>query len=310
MNEPLAPASSDGNEGRVNREGDQLWALWTASRPDQLLLIIGVYALGVAVARGYGARVDPATVAVGLAALLPAAVAVHYANEYADHETDRLTTPTPFSGGSGALRVTGLPPALLGRASVGAVAAAGLVAVVALAVGLLDTVAVTLLAGITTLGVGYSVGPALSRRGLGELDNSLLGGVVLPHYGAAVVGPFDLTVCLAVVPFSLVVFCNLLATQWPDRRADAAVGKDTLPVRLSQRRLRGLYLATAVLAVASLVLLAGPVLPLPVALASLAAFPFLLWGAATFARNEDPFPTVAAMVVLAVSQLAAWLWVG
>jgi 1,4-dihydroxy-2-naphthoate octaprenyltransferase len=284
--------------------------LWVASRPEQVLLVAAVYALGVAVARGYGAAVEPLPALAGLVALVPTTVAVHYANEYADHETDRLTTPTPFSGGSGALRATGLPPALLGRATVAALAVAAVATLGLAALRAVDPVAVGLLALIAVLGVGYSLGPAFSRRGLGELDNSLLGGMVLPHYGAAVVGPFDLTTCLAVLPFSLVVFCNLLATQWPDRRADAAVGKATLPVRLSRRGVRRLYLLVAFIAAAALVLLTGPVLPLPVALASLAAFPFLLWGAATFARDENPLPSVAAMVVLAAAQLAAWLWVG
>jgi len=46
---------------------------------------------------------------VGLAALLPVSAGVHYANEYADYLTDRLTTRTLFSGGSGALAEMGLP---------------------------------------------------------------------------------------------------------------------------------------------------------------------------------------------------------
>ncbi|MFC7177211.1 prenyltransferase [Halosegnis marinus] len=175
--------------------------------------------------------------------------------------------------------------------------------------GPLSPVALALLVGIAVLGWQYSVGPlSLSRRGLGELDNSLLGGLVLPLYGAAVVASPDTAVALAVLPFALVVFCNLLATQWPDRRADAAVGKDTLAVRLSAAGIRRLYLLVALLAAVSLLLLAGGAVPTTVALASLSAAPLLLWGAATFPGR--PFPTVAAMVVLAVAQTAAWLWVG
>ncbi|MFC7235818.1 prenyltransferase [Halosegnis marinus] len=284
-------------------------ALWAASRPSQLLLIAAVYALGVAVARGMEATVAPAETAVGLLVLLPVAVSVHYANEYADHETDRLTDRTPVSGGSGALEATGLPREFLLRAGAVALAAGVGAAAAGWLAGPLSPVALALLVGIAVLGWQYSVGPlSLSRRGLGELDNSLLGGLVLPLYGAAVVASPDTAVALAVLPFALVVFCNLLATQWPDRRADAAVGKDTLAVRLSAAGIRRLYLLVALLAAVSLLLLAGGAVPTTVALASLSAAPLLLWGAATFPGR--PFPTVAAMVVLAVAQTAAWLWVG
>ncbi|WP_255150693.1 prenyltransferase [Halorarius halobius] len=289
----------------------RLRALWRMSRPAQLLLVVAVYALGVVIARGMGAPLALGPVAAGLLALLPVAASVHYVNEYADHETDRLTTRTPFSGGSGAVPELGVDRSLALRAAtatltVGTVAAVGL-----WVVGLLSDSALVLLALIAVLGWQYSVGPlALSRRGLGELDNALLGGVVLPHYGAATLAPPGLAVCLAVLPFALVVFCNLLATQWPDRRADAQVGKYTLPTRWSPRRLRRLYLLVAFLAFAGLVALAGGVLPPLVAAAGFLALPFLLWGAATFTRDERPLPTVAGMVVLAVAQLGAWLWVG
>lgn len=287
------------------------WALWKMSRPSQLLLIVAVYALGVAIARGLGAPLTPDTVLAGLLALLPVAASVHYVNEFADHETDRLTERTLFSGGSGALAATGLDRELALRAAiatlgVGTVLTAGL-----LFAGLLSAWMVGLLSLIALLGWQYSVGPlALSRRGLGEVDNALLGGLLLPHYGAAALAPPSLAVCYAVVPFTLLVFCNLLATQWPDRHADAKVGKRTLPTRWSPRRLRRVYLLTALLAFASLVALTGSVLPPLVATAGFLALPFLLWGAATFTRDEWPFPTVAGMVVLAVAQLAAWVWVG
>lgn len=79
------------------------------SRPAQLLLIALVYALGVAIAFAEGVALDVTELVVGLVALLPVAASVHYVNEYADYWSDRLTSRTPFSGGSGALAQTGLP---------------------------------------------------------------------------------------------------------------------------------------------------------------------------------------------------------
>ena len=288
-------------------------ALWAMARPSQLLLIAAVFALGVVVAVGTGHPFSRRAVLAGLAALLPTAASVHYANEYADRETDRLTTEsgtrTPFSGGSGALSRTGCSPRLardatLATGGLGALVAAGL-----FAAGLLPVLAAATLLAIALLGWSYSLPPAaLSRRGLGELDNALLGGLLLPYYGAATLGRPSPAVALAFVPFALLVFANLLATQWPDRWADAFAGKYTLPARWPPRRLRRLHLLSVVGAFALLPLLYGRVLPPIVALASLLALPFAAWGVLTFTRDERPFPTVAAMVVTAVAQLAAWCY--
>jgi 1,4-dihydroxy-2-naphthoate octaprenyltransferase len=282
-------------------------AVWRMSRPAQLALIVAVYALGVAIALGLGARLEPEAAVGGLLALVPTAASVHFANEWADYETDALAVRTPFSGGSGALRDLSLPPSVARDAAV----TAGSVALVCssglLVGGYLPSTAFVALAAIAVFGWGYSLPPlALSRRGLGELDNALLGGLVLPHYGAATQGAATLAVCAAVAPFTLLVFANLLATQWPDRRADAAVGKYTLPTRWSPRQLRRLHRLSVAAAFLLLPLLVGRVLPPVVGWASLAALPFGLWGALTYTHDERPLPTVAAMVVLAVSQLLAW----
>lgn len=308
-----APWTRDSIPDRVPRA----WTLWKAARPSQLVLVCLVYALGVGmVAAGFASPDDPgpldaeATVAAvgGLAALLPAAAAIHYANEYADYETDALTDRTPFSGGSGALHRTGLERRFLsvGLVSVLVVGTATTVAVAVL-VGL-PVAALGLLVGSTALGLAYSLPPvALVRRGgLGEVTNAVLGGFTLPLYGVAVVAPPGLEHALAVVPFTLVVACNLLATHWPDREADAAVGKRTLAVQWSPDRLRTAYAVLAVTAAVIVIVLAGRVLPVAVALAHLPALPFLAWGGAVLTRQRSPFPAVAAMVVLAASTTIAW----
>jgi 1,4-dihydroxy-2-naphthoate octaprenyltransferase len=137
-------------------------ALWRMSRPAQIALIILVFALGVAMAVARGGPVQPDRVGLGLAALLPIAASVHYANEYADVETDALAERTPFSGGSGALPDTGLPARLASRAALvsGAVGLAVLVAVVSpLASRPLGVIPAALLVGILLVGWQYSVGP-------------------------------------------------------------------------------------------------------------------------------------------------------
>jgi 1,4-dihydroxy-2-naphthoate octaprenyltransferase len=289
---------------------DRYRVLWAASRPSQLLLIAGVYALGAKIAAANGSTLSASTLAPGLAALLPVAVSVHYANEYADYETDALTDRTPFSGGSGALPGTDIDRRLVLRAAVGALALGSTLAVAFALAGRLPPAALALLAGIAVFGWQYSVGPLkLAWRGWGELDNAALGGLALPVYGAAVVdGPLA-RVALASIPFFLVVLLNLFATQWPDRDADGAVGKNTLAVQWPRRRLRRAYTAIAVGAAISVVALQPTVLPRPVALASAAAAPLVVVGALGYTKRRIPWPTVSAMVVLAVAQFLAWCWV-
>ncbi|WP_254838800.1 prenyltransferase [Natronomonas marina] len=301
----------------VRERAPRVWTLWTASRPAQLLLVVAVYALGVAIAAARGASPAESSVAAGLLSLLFVAAAIHYANEYADHDTDALTERTPFSGGSGALQATGLPRELVGRAAAVALTVGLAAAALFVSVGLLSTTAGGLLAVSALVGIEYSLPPlSFARRGLGELVNALLGGLALPCYGAAVVGGLDRAVALAVLPFALLVFVNLLETQWPDRHADADVGKDTLAVRWPPRRLRAAYALVTVAAFAVLLALtrdiaaATPdVVPWAVTLSTLPAMPLFAWGAVRYTRRETPYPAVVGMVVAAVLQLLAWTFV-
>ncbi|MBX0287242.1 prenyltransferase [Halomicroarcula sp. F28] len=290
--------------------GRQLRALWLAARPSQVALIALVYAHGVGMARALTtSAVSWPAVAVGGAALLPVALGVHYANEYADVKTDRLTERTPFSGGSGAVERTGVRRELLARAA-GVATLVGIGgAVASWWSGLLSVAALALLGSTAVAGLAYSLPPAaLIRRGVGELTNAALGGTLLPLYGVAVVGRVSATTVLAVVPFTVLVGCNLLSTHWPDREADAAVGKRTLAVRWSAPRLRRAYWLLAGVAVLLTIGLAGRVLPVPVVAAQALALPSLVWGGVVLTRQPSPFPAVSAMVLHAGASTAAWWW--
>jgi 1,4-dihydroxy-2-naphthoate octaprenyltransferase len=311
-------------------------ALAGMARLDQLALVCVVYAMGVLLgldgtapaasvagggetgpvtAAGDGTPIGPTTpvpstpegnVLPGLAALLAVALPVHYANEYADYETDALTNRTEFSGGSGALHATGLDRAFAGFALVGAAVVAAVALLAAAVVGLPVT-ALALLVVILVAGVAYSLGPRLAWRGFGELTNALLGGLALPLYGVAVTGsPVNAVDLATFLPFTAVVFANLLATQWPDRRADAHVGKRTLAVSQDVRTLRGLYGTAATLGVGGLLVLAGVDL-VPLALLAFATptAVLLVLGARRYGRVESPAVTVYAMVALAFAYVLA-----
>jgi len=293
----------------VNRPR-RLWALWLASRPSQVALIALVYALGIGMARTLTATTGSwTTVAVGGAVVLPVAVGVHWANEYADVETDRMTERTPFSGGSGAVERTGVERRVLVRGAALATLVGLAGAVAGWLTGRLSVAALALVLTIAVVGLAYSLPPvALVHRGVGELANAVLGGALLPLYGVAVAGHVTVATVLAVGPFTVLVGCNLLATHWPDREADAAVGKRTLAVRWSPGRLRQAYWLLATAAVVLTVVLWGRVLPGTVVAAQALALPPLVWGGAVLTRQRSPFPAVSAMVVHAGASTVAWWW--
>lgn len=278
------------------------------SRPDQVLLVVAVYGTGVAA----GAATNPvstlAGAAWGLAALVGVAVSVHMANEYADADTDAVTERTRFSGGSGALRDLGLDRRLPLR---GAWASAGAGVAVALLATLLDRLS-TIALGLVLLGLLggwlYSLGPrALSRHGWGEVANAVLGGWLLPLFGmAAVAGQVDVADLLLFVPFALVVFVNLLETQWADRHADLRAGKKTLVTRLSRRHVQALALASTLAAYGGLTVLVPDPVPVPVGAASLLALPFSVWAVVSMTHRR-PLPAVLAMLVMLTAVAAAWV---
>jgi 1,4-dihydroxy-2-naphthoate octaprenyltransferase len=206
------------------------WACYKMSRPSQLLLIAGVFIFGNIVAMATGSSFNFYAFLLGLLAVIPASASVHYANEYADYETDRLTERTAYSGGSGALKATGLPRRLALICAWAALAIGVVVVLVGWGAGLLNEAALAILALGTFFGWMYSLPPlALAWRGWGELLNASLGGVLLPIYGYSVqTGQVDAVILFASLPFGMLAFLNLLATTWPDREVDAAVGKGTL----------------------------------------------------------------------------------
>ena len=276
------------------------------SRPDQVLLVLAVYAVGwVAGSTGVlPARAPLSTSGAVLTALAVAAVAVgvHVVNEFADAGTDARTVRTRFSGGSGALSELGLPAAFALRVAVGGAAVAAALTALGLVAGRMTGLVALLLTLGLVGGWAYSVGPwPFSRHGWGEVVNALLGGLLLPATGAVVAGAAFGPAALAFLPFALLTFVNLLETQWADRDADRSSGKHTLASRLSATTLRRLGAAAAVTAYG----LSLVVLPWPVAVAGLVGAPLSAVGVHRLGRGS-PGPSVAAMVAVLLLQGAAW----
>ncbi len=101
---------------------------------------------------------------------------IHYANEFADYETDSLTRRTPFSGDSGALPESGLTPGMALKAAWLALFVGSVLGTLGMVLGLMSPTALAVLVWGAFWGWMYSLRPlALAWRGWGELDNAMLG---------------------------------------------------------------------------------------------------------------------------------------
>jgi 1,4-dihydroxy-2-naphthoate polyprenyltransferase len=266
------------------------------------------YSLGAAMGYGQHGVFDWGLFGLGLLITELTNLSAHYADEYADVDTDSLTRRTVFSGGSGMLPAGLLSPAwAIGAAATLAILSAGLTAWAIL------TGSLTLYAG-WIVGVGlfggwfYSMPPlAFERRGLGELDNALLGAVFMPLMGYTVqTGRPDLGAGMALLPTFFMVLVGLLAAHWPDRAADAAVGRRTLTGMLGSyvSVFHKLFIAFAY---GLTLLLAGRALPYPVVIATLLTLPAGLWAARSFGRQDSPVPSSLAMAFFIAAGAAGWM---
>lgn len=287
-------------------------ALWGMARPLIMLSVILVYGAGGLIARAAEYPLNAQAFGWGLAALLFVALSIHYVNEYADYQTDALTRRTPFSGGSGVLPSGDVPRILALQAGWLTLILGVIIAMMGIFTGILtiNTLIVLLIGAVG--GWMYSLPPLkLAWRGWGEVDNALLGGMLLPLYGYTVqTGRIDGWVMLACLPFTLLVFINLLATTWADREADSHAGKYTLATRLPMLSLRVIYGAVALLCFILLILLAGQTLPQRVAISGFVALPLVVWGGLRYTRIHSPHPTVFAMIIFLLAQMLLWFWVG
>ncbi len=285
-----------------------VFALWAMARPLIMVSVILVYVNGLLIARAHGYEFSWEKILWGLLALIPIAVSIHYTNEYADVETDALTHPTLYSGGSGILPKETVPRILALQAAWITLAIGFVIALLGYSLGFLSMEALICLVLGSLGGWMYSLPPMkLAWRGWGELDNALLGGLLLHSYGYVILGQqLTIEIIALCLPFTLLTFNNLLATTWADREADALVGKHTLATQLDIPQLRRLYTIVAITAFVSLFMLDSWIIPRTVVWASLLTLPVVIWGWRTYTRIHNPYPTSNAMVVLLLAQIIAW----
>lgn len=293
----------------------KLSALFGLIRPMILFGMLLVYFLGTAIAIGSGFEIDLRAVIWGLIAAGFCGASVNLVNEYADHETDALTTKTRYSGGSGVLpkgRVTRRFALIAGWVSM----VMGLVIFAAgIGAGVLNWTALGWLCVGTFSGWMYSLPPLrLAWNGFAEVANGFIGGMILPTFGYAVLAGSNgdyLRVLLACLPYGLLVTITAMATTYPDRDADRQVGKRTLATWMSIPNLRRVYLLVMLVSLVSLVVLLWTfILPPQVFATSLVILPALVLAYRAYTRDINPHATARAAMMLAFAQTAAWFWLG
>jgi 1,4-dihydroxy-2-naphthoate octaprenyltransferase len=247
-----------------------------ASRPAFLSVTAVAVLVGIANAALAGSPIRPALALATLLLALLAHAAGNLLNDWADagNGSDAINQARlfPFTGGS-----RFIDNGVMTRAEVGALART--LALSTITGGIL----LTLIVGPWLLALGaaglllawaYSAPPLwLVARALGELSIACAWLLVVIGADGVLRGVPAASAAVAGLPLALLVANILFVNQFPDREADAAVGKRTLVVRLGAERARG---GSAVLAVTAHGWLLGAVLvgALPsTALAALVAAP-------------------------------------
>ncbi|MEI7431874.1 MAG: prenyltransferase [Betaproteobacteria bacterium] len=224
---------------------------FAATRPAFLSVTFVGCLLGLSSAAFSGVLIEPALATVTLFFALMAHAGANVINDYYDAisgcDAANFERQFPFTGGSRfiqngiiSLRSTGL----FGYSLLAAVVPAGLWLT---AVSGLELILIGLFGLI--VGWSYSAPPLkLQSRGLGEF--AITAGWLLVVVGSDFVQrhTFSPVPVAAGLGFALLVANVLYINQFPDLKADASVGKNTMVVRLGFARARWGYVLIAVLA--------------------------------------------------------------
>ena len=263
-------------------EKTQLIALLKMGRFFILIAGLIAYSLGLSMAYNIQGFINPANAVIGLAILISATLVAHYANEYADVDTDTITRRTWFSGGSGVLPSKIVPRSWALNSALVLLGLTIILTILSFYFKYLPISGVLIVAIGLTGGWFYSMPPLrLERTSWGEIDNALLGGFLMPLIAyIPQTGGFNLKEIIILIPIVLAVFVNLLGVHWTDKKADETVGKKTMVVNLGKnvRSVHALFTGLIYATSAFLILL----IPLQIVIAVFLTIPFALWSIIKF----------------------------
>ncbi|MCB1958038.1 MAG: prenyltransferase [Rhodocyclaceae bacterium] len=255
-----APTLAADREPRPERFRSAPARYFAATRPAFLSITLVGCLVGLASAWRSGVAVAPLTALVTVLFALVAHAGVNVVNDACDAENggDAINSARlfPFTGGSRFIQngvISQRHMARFGAALLLSVIPAGLWLAWRSGPGLIAI-------GMAGLAIGwaYSAPPLkLMGRGLGEA--AIAAGWLLVVLGSDYVqrGQFAALPAIAGLSFALLVAALLYINEFPDREADATVGKRTLVVRLGVESARWGYLVLALVAYGWLVLQVG-----------------------------------------------------
>ncbi len=221
--------------GRLRRWSSRIMPWLRALRLQFYPMSWGAYTMG-ALAQAGTAAFSSAAYWWGYVCLFALEAATVFGNDYFDYHSDRRNRAAgPFNGGSRVLVDRHLSFAQLRHGMAVALAMALVAAVLAVQTGPRPGAVGALLLVVFPCTLGYTLPPLkLSHRGLGELDVAVSHSFMVLLLGHLLQGgswnapaPW-----LLALPLSLAVLPAIMLSGLPDRHADAAANKHTLPVKL------------------------------------------------------------------------------
>lgn len=289
-------------------------------RPKFLIYSLILQGLGAAAAGALGVKFSPWFFALAQVQITFAHLMTHYFNEYFDFETDsRNLSDTGWTGGSRVLVEGHFKPKIALITAL--IMVSGQIVLMFLLGSIYPNFAVGYPIGIAVIAVSwaYSAKPiALHSRGLGEFTVMIVLTCLTPLYGFVIqkgAGAYEAflhsPLLLALLPLCLSQYARMMIMNFPDREADAQVGKRTLVVALGPDLAAKVFSLLIVLTYLSLALMLSQGLPPSVAIAVALPAPAavylamsLLKGAWKYPEKLRKLPFIATLYVMATSLFA------
>jgi len=287
---------------------DQIFGLIKMGRPFVLVAGIIAYLVGLSMAYYELKTLDVTKAIVGLIVLTTGTLMGHYADEYADVDTDKLTRRTLYSGGSGVLPSGIVPVNWAVYSAIFFLLLTLVIVFFSIFTKILPSSVIWIVLPALFGGWIYSMSPfSLERKGLGELDNAILGGFFMTLIGyTAQTGMITINSLLSLIPIFLAVFVNLLGVHWSDRIADESVGKLTLVVKLGNKT-RFLFYFLVFLTYFSTVLFMEEIIPFAVGASILITIPFGIYCSYNFTKTKSPMLSSVFMAVVMFAMIIGYM---
>jgi 1,4-dihydroxy-2-naphthoate octaprenyltransferase len=291
----------------------QLWLFVVLSRPHFLIGGFVVYALGAAIARYLGHRLDPSLYLFGQALVTSGQLMTHYLNEYYDAPVNgQNERRTWFSGGSGAIGPGLLPRRTALNAAIVCLAFMAILASVWLIRGVVPLLAWLMFLLLTFGAFFYSSPPLqLESTGYGEIVAALLVGGLVPSFAFALqTGGLHRILFMSTAPLVALCFAMLIAFELPDYSTDAKYGKNNLLVRLGWQNAMRLHDLAIAFTILSYVLAYLSGFPRRVSLGAAIVLPLALaqvWQMSRLRSGYRPHWRTLTLVALGVFGLAIYV---